>query len=304
MYLTPCSCHLLSRHMPTLLMLRRGTSGRFFLALTCVIATSSACVARPPQEIPPAPVPVPQEATPPLAQAAKQPLTADSANYLLLSHTKTLEESAPDMPADSITIREKILIRLLPDSSQTALAIELRSDSGYSLPPDRNPPPETIRKESEPVAATAIASWKGADLRLRHLMTPACPSSPTLVSQLIPLILARFIAARTTTREPTDSIHYASCTGGVQLANTLRFSRVTLDDSSLEFNLSFSSDSSRTLPMNTHGIISGKATVVPSTGTTAIPDRLSVSLDGHLTASSSVRQQRFRHYVYLELTRQ
>lgn len=301
----PCSRPLpLSEHVASPLTLRRGIPVHALTVAIWLVSAATACVTNPPRQAPVPPSATPPSPIPPIAELSKPRLTADSAAYLITSHTTTLEESAPEIPADSIAIHEKVIARLVPDSSGNALRIELQSDSGYSLPSDRSPPPETIPKEPERVTATAIAAWETTGVHLSHAITPACPASSTLVSQLIPLVLARFVLNTQTVIQVPDSIQYLTCTGGVRVMNVLHFSPMSRTDSVLQFDIISASDSSRALPMHTRGSTSGKATVAPMTSATGIPSRLSLSLDVLVTASSSIRHQRFRQQLRLELIRQ
>lgn len=290
--------------MPTPLTLWRGIRLPVPAAAISLLFAAAACAPTPPREPAVTPSPAPNAPVSPVAELSVPRLTADSATYAIVSHTKTLEESAPQIETDSIVIRERVITRLVPDSIRQLFTIELRSDSGYLLPPDRVPPPETIPKEVQRVTSTATAAWRTTGVQLSQTITPACPATPTLVSQLIPLVLARFVVNAQSHIEATDSIQYSTCNAGVQVSNVLRFSPMSLADSALDFDIISISDSSRALPMHTRGRTSGKATVTPISGTTGIPSRLTLSLDVSLTVSSSIRHQRFRQQVYLQFLRQ
>lgn len=305
MYLTHAPASLARRNTANLLRVVRTHSRRAsrYPMVALIVLAACARTPSPPSPLPerPAPQPSPQA---PSSTIAKR-LQSETATFLLTSTIVTTELTARPAVHDSLMLRETVVAHLLPDPSNQSLILEFRSDSGYTLSGDRPPPPETISTTPQPAQVAAAVSWTSSSIVLdRSSFSSSCPTVSTLLSDLIPVLFTRYILLQQTPAQYPDSVRYISCTGGVSSTNIFLLHPTPPDSLTIPFQVISSSDSSRVLPMHTQGTMVGKATVVPASGTTALPSTVIVTSTLSLTAKSSKRQQQFRQTVLLELTKQ
>lgn len=278
-------------------------ASRFVLLTASTVLAACARTPSPPPPLPQRPTPQ----APPQAPSTTliRRLQPERAAFLLTSTIVTIELTAHPAIHDSVMLREIVVADLLPDPSNQSLTLEFRSDSGYTLPTDRPPPPETISRTPTPAHVAARVSWTAQSILLnRSSLSSSCSTIPTLLSDLIPILLTRYILLQQTSAQYPDSVRYINCTGGVSITNTLLLRQTPPDSLTIPFQAISSSDSSRALPMHMQGTMMGKATVVPGSGTTALPSTVIVTSTLSVTAKNSKRQQQFRQTVLLELTKQ
>ncbi len=291
------------KEQPRLSPISRTAPSIGVLAVSALLLLT-AC-ARTPAPAPPAPaVPAPQPPPPTPPIAVPKILHPDSAYYRVTSTVITAQQSTPSQPDDSVSYQENMQIHVVPQGA-TSFTIRLESDSGYVLGTGRVFPPETVTALGyRNVAIATRVNSGGEAATITSAVTPPCPITPTLASPLLTTLLARFLLARYAAPAASDSIHYLTCTAGVQITNDIRLRHLGPEHLAIALEGRFLSDSSRALPMRISGITTGTATVAPDSGATVLPQLLDISLNITLTATSTIRQQQFQQRVRLLLVRQ
>lgn len=275
------------------------------LVLTIAACTPASSPRSRPAE-PPAPLPPPPFIPPP--QHPIEP-TADSAFYTLTATIITTEQAPTPGVADSLTLRETIRARLSPTPGKQLLMFELESDSGYALPTDRAPPPETIRAVRLPARAYASLAWApDAAVHAATDTSSSCDAVPTVLSDLIAATYLRYLAITHKLATPKittpDSLHYSTCTAGVSSTHLAVLLPVPDSNDIIDITLSTSSDSSITLPMRVAGQSRGRARFTPDfLGRTTLPLQFTFELESRIQATSDQRAQVFQQRVHILLLR-
>jgi hypothetical protein len=289
---------------PGFLRVLRQSAGALLMGSALVV---TACAPR--TDPPPAlPVPVPVEPAPPPVE--RRPLVAlapDSATYDALSIVVTTERSPGTAVTDSVSYTESIRAVLSGDVAPR-YRVTLISDSGYNLPPDRLPPPETVRKEVQPVISTRYFGASPTENLAQADTTVACPSQPSLVSPLLTNAIAQYLLnASRHEIVRRAALDYKVCSAGV-FRTISGYIEYDIDrntpaqvQTSFVIQASISADSSRALPMRVSGTMMGTMTTMPGSDVHVLPDSLELQLITEIIAQSSTRMQEFQQRVTTRL---
>jgi hypothetical protein len=219
----------------------------------------------------------------------------------------TIERPPGTAATDSASYTESIRGVLSSDVAPR-YRVTLISDSGYKLPADRLPPPETVRKDVQPVVSTRFFGGPTTENPAQADTTVACPSQPSLVSPLLTNAIVQYLLnASRHEIERRAALDYKVCSAGVfrTISGYIEYDteRNTPAQTRMSFLIqaSISADSSRALPMRVSGTMTGTVTTMPGTGVHVLPDSLELQLITEIIAQSSTRKQEFQQRVTTRL---
>lgn len=254
----------------------------------------------------PTPLPPPPYVSPPARPVEP---TADSARYSLIATIITTEQAPTSGVTDSLTLHETIHAKLIPAPGKQLLIFELKSDSGYTLPPERVSPPETVRAVRLSARAYASLVWSPrAMVRLATDTSSTCDAVPTVLSDLLAATYLRHLAVTSALVPPgvtrQDSLRYSTCTAGVSSKHLAVIVPIPDSNGTIDITLSTNSDSSVTLPMRVASQSRGRAHFTPdSLGHTSLPLQFTFELEGRIQATSDQRSQTFQQHTRILLLR-
>lgn len=283
---------------------RRRVLSRLVAFLAAVELIAASCAPRT-LTVPPAPDPVPVVPTPtPVERPPLLILVGDSATYDVVSSVVTVEESDSGAIRDSASYTEVVRAVLTPDST-TGFRLVYTSDSGYVLPLDRSPPPETVRATKNSVTVTHAIASDGVVIRIPDDSTQLCSSVQSLVSPLVGNVTARYLSISSSIHpRPIGSLEYATCNAGVIREVVGTTQTVEMRDEAtnrpslvLLVKGTIGTDSTRALPMRISGTMEGRTAATPDSGIAVLPAILEIELTSSLVAASSVKSQAFRQQV-------
>jgi len=223
------------------------------------------------------------------------------------SRTLTTETSAPLRATDSLNTREFITFELT-DESGKELSIKLYPEASSS---------DTTTLKPRITRATARFQDLPDSSQIATIDPPntECSIDSSSTGPFLAAVLARLLAGSMTssTLANSDSLQINSCSSGLRNLTTLRFrsfafnrpdSSATRLNTQLVFSATLQADSSRVLPMNLWGTLSGTAHAELTDST----DHLSIStltVDYHalLDFHSNIVNQLFRQDTEIILTR-
>lgn len=278
---------------------------RCTLGVITILVAAVACSPRPQVRVP-TPTPTPQIVDSVITTTPHPPaLSADSADYVVRARTITTEATVSPSVPDTLVLEETIRVTLVPG---LAGSIELTfvSDSGYARPPDRHPPPETIRQSRSRILLH-VSLVPGNELAIQqpeeHL---GCPASTTLLSPLLVATTAWSVAQILQQGQPDTLLTYRTCSAGIARRYQVSMTNARYSSDSTEMLLAgtIQADSSRALPMMLRGVLHGKATALPSNGSAVLPALLEIHSVVEIRATAGLtHQQQFRQEIRMTLER-
>jgi hypothetical protein len=256
----------------------------------------------------PGPVPEPVEPPTPVVEARTLLMLApDSATYDAHSTVVTVERSGTGLLPDSASYSETIQATLVTDLT-SRYRLKISSDSGYRLPADRQPPPETVRKDSAAITNSQLLGGNEAGESIVRDTAAPCSSKPSLVSPLLTSVLARYLLTASTSDSvrPTR-LQYTICSAGVlrTVSGVLEYDvgQHARDRSTVVFAIqaAIHADSSRALPMRISGTMKGNVTIQSGRDAGILPPDVELRLTSDINAASSSKSQHFEQRVTTRL---
>lgn len=147
---------------------------------------------------------------------------------------------------------------------------------------------------------------QGRRMSVQPAVRDSCQGEGTLLSPLIArLLTVPPVVLRQGAPPVRDSLEYVSCSGATRLHTMSRLSFQPMNDGVIQVEIdgTVRADSARALPMHLTGLFSGKATITPDVTYMALADRVSLTLELHLRAASSLRRQQFTQRTWTTVER-